>query len=65
MEVFRESLKNVPLSRVMKVRQQLSYEYELLSKEHDFPNAHIRLRMIKMIDDYLSKPDASEQVSHS
>ena len=65
MEVFRASLKDVPISRVMKVRHQLSYEYELLQDQHDFANAHIRLRMIAIIDDYLSKPDASEQVSHS
>jgi hypothetical protein len=37
----------------MKVRHQLSYEYELLQDEHDFPNAHIRLRMIAIIDEYL------------
>jgi hypothetical protein len=53
MEVFKASLKDVPISRVMKVRHQLSHEYELLTKEHDFPNAHIRLRMIAIIDEYL------------
>jgi len=54
MEVFRASLKDVPLSRVKKVRQQLSYEFELLQHEHDFANAHIRLRMIAILDEFLS-----------
>jgi len=42
------------ISRVMQVRHQLSYEYELLTKEHDFANAHIRLRMIAIIDEHLT-----------
>lgn len=54
MEVFRASLKDVMISRVMQVRHQLSYEYELLQKEHDFANAHIRLRMIAIIDEHLT-----------
>lgn len=55
MELFVASLKNAPISRVMKVRHQLSYEYDLLQGEHDFANAHLRLRMIAIIDDYLSE----------
>jgi len=38
----------------MKVRHQLSYEYELLQGEHDFANAHIRLRMIAILDEHLT-----------
>lgn len=50
-----ESLKNAQVERLRQVRHQMAYEFELLQKEKDFPNAHQRLRMIALIDEELNK----------
>jgi len=50
---FIKSLKDMPKERILKVRHQYAYEYDLLQEEHDWANALLRLRYIEAIDFYL------------